>query len=242
MPCSAQPVQRAHQHPAEEAHQELGHDGEDPDRHQRVGDGQRQEQLRDASSPASAARTMPSTAASTMKTAFWMFMPAITRDSSSLRRAALDQREQRHHEEAGEQADADQVERRSASCPAARRNCRRRPARATGAAPLRAKYRSSRKALMPNAPSGTRPISTVRADSFSHSSEPTPVPIENSASAKMYSVCVAAQVAPRRRSAAARSAPCRRTRTRTRRGSSCAPPAACAPGAAPPAIRESGSS
>ena len=43
-------------------------------------------------------------------------------------------------------------------------------------------------ALMPNAPSGTRPISTVRADSFSHSSEPTPVPIENSASAKMYSV------------------------------------------------------
>ena len=56
-----------------------------------------------------------------------------------------------------------------------------------GAAPERAKYRSSRNALMPNAPSGTRPISTVRADSFSHSSEPVPVPTENRARAKMYS-------------------------------------------------------
>ncbi|MNM80620.1 hypothetical protein D3C81_925920 [compost metagenome] len=51
--------------------------------------------------------------------------------------------------------------------------------------PVRAKYRSSRNALMPNAPSGTRPISTMRPDSFSHSSEPTPVPSENSANAKM---------------------------------------------------------
>ena len=41
---------------------------------------------------------------------------------------------------------------------------------------------------MPNAPSGTRPISTVRADSFSHSIEPTPVPIENTASNKMYAI------------------------------------------------------
>ena len=45
------------------------------------------------------------------------------------------------------------------------------------------------KALMPSAPSGTSPISTVRADSFSHSSEPTPTPTENSARAKMYSSC-----------------------------------------------------
>ena len=58
----------------------------------------------------------------------------------------------------------------------------------TAASPLRAKYRSSRNAVMPNAPSGTRPISTVRADSFSHSSEPTPVPTENRARAKMYRV------------------------------------------------------
>ena len=63
----AQPVQRAHQHPAQEAHQELGHEGEDPDRDQRVGDRQRQEHLRDASSPGSCCTTMPSTAASTMK-------------------------------------------------------------------------------------------------------------------------------------------------------------------------------
>ncbi len=58
----------------------------------------------------------------------------------------------------------------------------------TVASPVRAKYRSSRKAVMPKAPSGTRPISTVRADSFSHSSEPTPVPTENSASANRYSL------------------------------------------------------
>ncbi|PAV93892.1 hypothetical protein WR25_26493 [Diploscapter pachys] len=44
----AQPVQRAHHQPAEEAHQEFGDDGEDVDRHQCVGDGQRQELLRDA--------------------------------------------------------------------------------------------------------------------------------------------------------------------------------------------------
>ena len=45
-------------------------------------------------------------------------------------------------------------------------------------------------ALIPIAPSGTRPISTVRADSFSHSSEPTPTPIENTASANTYNVGV----------------------------------------------------
>ena len=56
---------------------------------------------------------------------------------------------------------------------------------ACGASPLRAKYRSSMKALIPSAPSGTRPISTVRADSFSQSSEPVPTPIENSARPKM---------------------------------------------------------
>ncbi len=59
---------------------------------------------------------------------------------------------------------------------------------ATGATPLRAKYRSSRNALMPNAPSGTRPISTVRAERRSHNSEPTPVPIENSANGNTYQV------------------------------------------------------
>ena len=53
-----------------------------------------------------------------------------------------------------------------------------------------ASARCAMHALMPIAPSGTRPISTVRAESFSHNSEPTPTPIENTASANTYSVCV----------------------------------------------------
>ncbi len=56
------------------------------------------------------------------------------------------------------------------------------------AMPGRAKYRSTQKAVMPKAPSGTRPISTVRRDSFSHSSEPTPVPTENSTKQNRYKV------------------------------------------------------
>ena len=69
--------------------------------------------------------------------------------------------------------------------------CCRNPATSsplTPAAPGLASDRSSMKAVMPNAPSGTSPISTVRADSFSHSIDPTPVPIENIASAKIYKV------------------------------------------------------
>jgi len=69
--------------------------------------------------------------------------------------------------------------------------CAMKPAMSRFAAvamPWRAKYRSNRNALMPNAPSGTRPISTVRAESFSHSIEPMPVPMENSASTNTYSV------------------------------------------------------
>src|SRR5207344_653439 len=39
---------------------------------------------------------------------------------------------------------------------------------------------------MPNAPNGTKPISTVRWDSRSHNSEPMPVPIENMPMASKY--------------------------------------------------------
>ena len=55
------------------------------------------------------------------------------------------------------------------------------PIPATGARPLRAKYRSMQKMVMPRAPIGTSPISTVRADSFSHNNEPMPVPTDTSA-------------------------------------------------------------
>src|SRR5207245_4817641 len=45
-----------------------------------------------------------------------------------------------------------------------------------------AKYKSMENTLMPIAPSGTRPISTCRFDSTSHSSEPMPMPTENTTS------------------------------------------------------------
>ena len=49
-----------------------------------------------------------------------------------------------------------------------------------------AKYRSIANTVMPIEPNGTRPISTLCPDSRSHSSEPTPMPIENSASSSVY--------------------------------------------------------
>ncbi len=49
----------------------------------------------------------------------------------------------------------------------------------TDTMPCRAKYKSTPNAVSPNAPSGTRPISTRRPDIRSHSSAPAPVPIEN---------------------------------------------------------------
>ncbi|KAG0922524.1 hypothetical protein G6F32_014624 [Rhizopus arrhizus] len=86
----AQPVQGAHHHPAEEAHQEFGDDGEDVDRHQRVGNGQCQELLRNGP------------------------VQQLVRGQRQQGRAddepGILDREQRHHEDAGEQADADQVD------------------------------------------------------------------------------------------------------------------------------------
>ena len=52
---------------------------------------------------------MPSTAASTMKRGVLDVHAGDHARQLAARRAALDQREQRHHEEAGEQADAGQV-------------------------------------------------------------------------------------------------------------------------------------
>ena len=39
--------------------------------------------------------------------------------------------------------------------------------------------------VMPSAPSGTRPISTMRRDSISHSSEPMAMPTENTTSSRV---------------------------------------------------------
>ena len=50
------------------------------------------------------------------------------------------------------------------------------------ARPREAKYRSIENTLMPKAPKGTRPISTWRRESVSHSSEPVAMPIENTTS------------------------------------------------------------
>lgn len=53
---------------------------------------------------------------------------------------------------------------------------------ADGGSARDAKYRSMANTLMPIAPSGTRPISTCRRLSVSHSSEPAPMPTENTTS------------------------------------------------------------
>ena len=138
--------------------------------------------------PSSRCRAMPATAAATMNSAFWMFMPAITRASSA--------RGVRLWISANSGTTKKPVNR---PMPVRSTITRQLPAASmnsptdmpvASAPDGRAKYRSSMNALTPNAPSGTRPISTVRPDSFSHSSEPTPTPIENSASAKMYSDAV----------------------------------------------------
>ena len=128
---------------------------------------------------------MPTSAADTMNSEFWMFTAANTRDISDAGvRLCIS---------ANSGTTKKPVNRPMPSRSTMMRTLpgwSRKPAMSsppTGAAPERAKYRSSRNALIPNAPSGTSPISTVRADSFSHSSEPAPVPIENRASAPMYS-------------------------------------------------------
>ena len=51
-----------------------------------------------------------------------------------------------------------------------------------------AKARSRANSVMPIEPSGTRPSSTRRAESFSHSSEPTPMPKVNVASSRVTAV------------------------------------------------------
>ena len=60
-----------------------------------------------------------------------------------------------------------------------RRRARRAESRA---GPRLASHRSSANSVRPIEPNGTRPSSTLRPDSRSHSSEPTPMPTENSAS------------------------------------------------------------
>ena len=123
------------------------------------------------------------TAASTMKPEFWMFSAANTRDISDFGvRLWISANSGTTKKPVNRPMPSRSMMMRV--LPGCCTNCAsERPC--TVAVPARAKYRSSRNALMPNAPSGTRPISTVRADSFSHSNEPTPVPMENSASAKM---------------------------------------------------------
>ncbi|MCY1227163.1 hypothetical protein D9M72_394250 [compost metagenome] len=59
------------------------------------------------------------------------------------------------------------------------------PLSATGACPWLAKYRSTANTVMPIEPNGTRPISTWRPDKRSHSSEPVPMPSENTASSSV---------------------------------------------------------
>ena len=68
--------------------------------------------------------------------------------------------------------------------PGAARNCASVPL-AIGAKAAEARNRSMANTVMPIEPSGTRPISTRRRDSFSQASEPAPMPSENTASRKV---------------------------------------------------------
>ena len=126
-------------------------------------------------------RARPVKAASTMKPEFWMFSAANTRAISEARvRLWISANSGTTKMPVNRPMPTRSMMMRT--LPGWRTNCAR-SSPPTGARPGRAKYRSSRKAVMPAAPTGTRPISTVRPDSFSHSSEPMPVPMENSASA-----------------------------------------------------------
>ena len=136
--------------------------------------------------PSSCCSARPVTAAATMKAEFWMLRPAKTRAISCFGvRLWISANSGTMNSPQEKPMPARSMAMRQ-PCSPARKPAMSSPVR--GASPLRAKYRSSMKALMPSAPSGTRPISTVRADSFSHSSEPAPTPTENSARPKMYSV------------------------------------------------------
>ena len=140
--------------------------------------------------PSPRCRARPASAASTMKPEFWMFSAANTRAiCEACVRLWINANSGTTKMPVNRPIPSRSTMRRT--LPGWRRNCARSNP-PTGARPGRAKYRSSRNALMPNAPTGTRPISTVRPDSFSHSSEPTPVPMENSASANTYSVAESA--------------------------------------------------
>src|SRR4051812_1866979 len=59
------------------------------------------------------------------------------------------------------------------------------PARSARLIPNEAKYKSIPNAVMPIDPNGTRPISTFRPESFSQSSDPVPMPIENTARSRV---------------------------------------------------------
>ena len=122
-------------------------------------------------------------------------------------RALLDQGVQRHDEEAAEDGQQRQI---GDDPPAARPGEELAAARATRprAAPPRgapARKRSKAKTLMPIEPSGTSPSSSLRPEKRSQSSEPTPMPTQNSARNKRDHVLVGVQHASSCRSAAATS-------------------------------------
>ena len=68
-------------------------------------------------------------------------------------------------------------------CAARARNCPTVSVAEAGR-PRAAKKRSTANTVMPMAPSGTRPMSTCRRDSISHSREPVAMPTENTTSSK----------------------------------------------------------
>ena len=107
--------------------------------------------------------------------------------------AVLDEGVERHDEEAAEQRDQQQVERDADPARRWRGTGRCRAARADAAPGAPTRKRSKANTVMPIEPSGTRPSSSLRPDSSSQSSEPMPMPTQNSARNKRHHVLARVQ-------------------------------------------------
>ena len=129
----AHPVQRIHQHPGDEAHHELGHQGEDVPGHQHVEQRRGEEDLRRIH----AQRAQPQAETGRRHDQQRVQDVGAGDDPRQLlaRRARLHEREQRHHVEAGEHADQGEVERNTPTARAAQEGQPVQPAHGRHAVP-----------------------------------------------------------------------------------------------------------
>jgi hypothetical protein len=207
----AQPVHGVDQHPGDEAQQELRHQGVDVHRHGGVAQRGDQRTAAAGSGRPAACPAEPATP-TTMNSAFRMLLAAITRERCWAR-ALLDQRIQRHDEEAAEHRHQHQVDDSTRQPSRGQEGGDRQPSCAPLAARPAARSdtgrvrtgscRSNRRA-----PGRSPPCAAER----SHSSEPTPMPTENSASSRVTDR-LAPPITSARRPGTGSGTSSRRTRT-----------------------------